>query len=211
MVADNWNSIAARLYGFEKKKGVWHLEFSFPAVLGQNGMALGEGELPIRIPESPQKKEGDERSPAGFFSLGPAFGYSDTNQTQWIRMPYIQASDTLICVDDPHSVSYNELIGRGSLNTDWTSHEEMHRKDDDYRWGIFVRHNSHPVKPGMGSCIFLHVWEGADQGTAGCTAMDERDMLTILHWIRADEEPLLVQFPVDVYQKIHKEYELPAL
>jgi L,D-peptidoglycan transpeptidase YkuD (ErfK/YbiS/YcfS/YnhG family) len=94
---------------------------------------------------------------------------------------------------------------------DWKSHEEMHRKDEDYKWGIFVQHNDHPVKKSMGSCIFLHIWEGADEGTAGCTAMEEKNMLELLHWARAEKHPLLVQFPEIVYQKMHTDYQLPDL
>jgi L,D-peptidoglycan transpeptidase YkuD (ErfK/YbiS/YcfS/YnhG family) len=211
VVGDNWSTIKANLYGFEKQRGIWLLQFTFPAVLGQKGMALGKGIQTIDIPEAPQKKEGDMKSPAGFFSLGPAFGYADKTSAAWIHISYIQASDTLICVDDPHSGSYNELIQEGSAKADWNSHEEMHRKDKDYRWGLFVQHNFNPVNAGMGSCIFLHIWEGADLGTAGCTAMEEQNILKVLHWIRADKHPVLVQFPEIVYNKIRKSYSLPDL
>lgn len=211
VVTDNWSSITARLYGFEKQKEFWQLQFSFPAVFGQNGMALGHGFQTIDVPDAPQKKEGDLKSPAGFFSLGPAFGYADKSSAKWIHIPYIQATDTLICIDDPRSGFYNLLIKNGSAKIDWNRHEEMHRKDNDYQWGLFIQHNSHPVKPGMGSCIFLHIWEGEAQGTAGCTAINEQSMLKILHWIRADQHPVLVQFPETVYNKIRKTYLLPEL
>ena len=211
VVTEGWNSITAKLYGFQKQKDLWQLKFSFPAVVGQNGLAWGTNEWPEYRNEGPLKKEGDLRSPAGLFLLGPAFGYAGAPEAKWIHLPYIQASDTLICVDDPNSGLYNKLIRKGSAKSDWGSHEEMHRKDDDYQWGIFVQYNSHPVKPGQGSCIFLHIWEGADQGTAGCTAIEKKNMLTLLHWIRTDQQPLLIQFPVEVYKKIRKKYALPEL
>ncbi len=158
-------------------------------------MALGEGMRSIKIPDAPQKKEGDMKSPAGIFFLGPAFGYAAKSEAKWIHIPYVRATDTLICVDDPNSGMYNKLVRTDAAVIDWKSHEEMHRKDEDYKWGIFVQHNDHPVKAAMGSCIFLHIWEGASLGTAGCTAMEEKNILELLHWIRADKHPLLVQFP----------------
>jgi L,D-peptidoglycan transpeptidase YkuD (ErfK/YbiS/YcfS/YnhG family) len=211
VVAKNWNTVGARLYAFEKQKGNWGLQFSFPVVVGQNGMAMGEGMRTIKLPDAPQKKEGDLKSPAGIFYLGPAFGYAAEQEAKWIRLPYVCATDTLICIDDPNSMMYNKMVKTDTVKMDWNSHEEMHRQDEDYKWGIFVHHNDYPVKKSLGSCIFLHIWEGANEGTAGCTAMEEKNILTLLKWIRADKSPLLVQFPEAVYRKIYKEYQLPDL
>jgi L,D-peptidoglycan transpeptidase YkuD (ErfK/YbiS/YcfS/YnhG family) len=211
VVTDNWNDVHAKLYAFEKRNGEWQLQFSFAAVVGERGMAMGEGIQNITITGAPQKKEGDMKSPAGMFLLGPAFGYATKSGANWIHMPYIRATDTLVCIDDPHSARYNELINSDTVEKDWNSHEDMHRKDHVYEWGLFIQYNNHPVKTGMGSCIFLHIWEGDGKGTAGCTAMEEKNILQFLHWIRADKHPLLVQFPEAVYRKIHTDYQLPSL
>ena len=211
VVAKDWNDIHAKLYAFEKRKTAWHLQFSFAAVIGERGMAMGEGVAEIAVTDAPQKREGDMKAPAGIFLLGPAFGYASKLTTDWIHMSYVQATDTLVCVDDPQSVLYNELVTSDAVKKDWSSHEDMHRKDHDYEWGLFVQHNHHPVKSGMGSCIFLHIWDGAEKGTAGCTAMEENNILKLLHWIRADKRPTLVQFPEAVYKKIQKDFLLPEL
>lgn len=211
VVTRNWSDIHAKLFAFEKRNGEWQLEFSFAAVVGEGGMAIGDGMQDISINGAPQKKEGDMKSPAGIFFLGPAFGYASQSVVNWMHLPYICASDTLVCIDDPNSASYNELIKSDTAEKDWSSHEEMHRKDQDYKWGLFVQHNHHPVKPGMGSCIFLHVWEDAGKGTAGCTAMEEKNIMQLLHWINANKHPLLVEFPEEVYKKIRAEYFLPLL
>ena len=211
VVTDNWDGVSAKLFGFEKRKGTWQLQFSFAAVVGEKGMALGEGIQNITINGAPQKKEGDLKSPAGIFFLGPAFGYASKTETKWLHMPYVCATDTLVCIDDPRSARYNELVKSDTVEKDWNSHEEMHRKDQDYKWGIYVQHNYHPVKPGNGSCIFLHIWEGAGKGTAGCTAMEEKNIITLLQWIRGDKHPVLVQFPEKVYNQLRRRYSMPAL
>jgi L,D-peptidoglycan transpeptidase YkuD (ErfK/YbiS/YcfS/YnhG family) len=211
VVAKDWNDIHAKLYAFEKRNNVWHLQFSFAAVVGERGMAMGEGVAEISITDAPQKREGDLKSPAGIFLLGPAFGYAAKTETNWMHIAYVRATDTLVCIDDPRSQVYNELIKSDTINNDWNSHEDMHRKDHDYEWGLFVQHNHHPVKSGMGSCIFLHIWDGAEKGTAGCTAMEENNILKLLHWIRADKGPTLVQLPEAVYKKIQPDFLLPDL
>ena len=211
VVSDNWNDIRARLYAFEKQGGEWHMRFSFPAVVGEQGMAMGEGIEGITITGALQKKEGDMKSPAGIFFLGPAFGYATKTEVSWIQMPYVRASDTLVCIDDLHSAWYNELINSDTVKKDWKSHEDMRRTDNDYKWGLFIQHNDHPVQPGMGSCIFLHIWDGEGKGTAGCTAVEEKNMMQLLHWIRADKHPVLIQFPEKVYKLLRNSYPLPDL
>jgi len=198
VLTDNWKSVRAKLYCAEKIKGRWQVQFSFSAVVGNNGMVV-------------DKTEGDMKSPAGVFHLGPAFGYADQSEVSWIRLPYIRASDALICIDDAASRFYNQLIRSDSLPADWHSHEEMHRKDDAYKWGLFVQHNVHPVKKGKGSCIFLHIWENDGAGTAGCTAMEEKNLLKLLHWIQSKKNPLLVQYPKSVYKKMAAGCHLPDL
>ena len=211
VVTDNWNSVRARLYCFEKQNGKWIYRFSFPAVVGKSGMGLGEGLFPVHLSDAPLKKEGDGKSPAGIFLLGPAFGYADKSKVSFIHIDYIKASDTLLCIDDGTSRYYNQLIHSGSIKADWHSHEEMHRKDEDYKWGIFVRHNTNPVMEAGGSCIFLHVWDNPEEGTVGCTAMEEKNILQLLHWIQSEKKPVLVQFPVSVYHTLIDEYQLPEL
>ncbi len=198
VLADHPDSTRATLYCFEKVNNKWVAQFSFPAVIGQKGI-------------SDDKSEGDLKSPAGIFSLGPAFGYADKKKAVWIRMPYIQATDTLICVDDASSHFYNQLADSKSLPGDWHSHEEMHRKDDAYAWGLFVQYNVNPIKSGLGSCIFLHIWENDHEGTAGCTAMEKVNLLKILGWIRSDKNPLLVQYPKDIYNKIAVKNNFPEI
>jgi len=209
VVTDDWNSVGGTLYCFEKQNGKWVKQFSNLVVVGSKGLGLGEGIIPFTSDGAPQKREGDKKSPAGIFKIGTAFGYADKYQAQWIKNPYIKATDTLICVDDIKSAYYNKLINNEPAKSDWNSFERMHIKY--YKWGLFVDHNSNNPVSGMGSCIFMHIWENKNEGTDGCTAMKEKNLLRVLHWIDAAKHPLLVQFPKKEYLKLVSQYSLPVI
>ena len=198
VVNNGWDSLRGTLYAFNKVQGKWRLQFSNAIVLGDKGLAIGDGLVNLKI-AGPVKLEGDKRSPAGIFSIGTAFGYAEKKDAAWIKNPYVQAFDTLICVDDANSSNYNKLVDKDTARHDYNSFEYMHLKKDYYKWGLFINHNSGKVVAGDGSCIFMHIWENDYTGTDGCTAMTEENMLRVLHWIDAKERPLLVQLPRTSY------------
>ena len=211
VVTDGWNNLQGTIYCFEKHHDKWVLKFSNSIVVGSKGMGIGDGLVPLSISNAPVKKEGDMKSPAGFFTIGTAFGYADYKDAKWIKNPYVKATDTLICVDDVHSAHYNTLVDNDHAKSDWNSFEHMHLKKDYYKWGLFINHNSGKVIPGDGSCVFMHIWGSDHEGTAGCTAMTEANLLRILHWINAADSPLLIQLPKEEYVKIREKYELPTI
>jgi L,D-peptidoglycan transpeptidase YkuD (ErfK/YbiS/YcfS/YnhG family) len=85
----------------------------------------------------------------------------------------------------------------------------MKRKDDLYKWLLVVGYNKKDPHPGSGSCIFIHIWRAPGKGTAGCTAMAEKDLVEILQWLKLEENPALVQLPLPVYKQYWKEWQLP--
>jgi L,D-peptidoglycan transpeptidase YkuD (ErfK/YbiS/YcfS/YnhG family) len=211
VITDDWSNLQGTIYVFNKQDDKWIFKFSNPIVVGSKGLGVGEGLTPLSIENAPVKKEGDMKSPAGFFSIGTAFGYADYKDTKWINNPYVKATDTLICVDDPHSAYYNTLIDNNPSKTDYKSFEHMRLQKDYYKWGLFINHNSPKVTPGSGSCVFMHIWGSNHEGTAGCTAMTETDMLRILHWIKASDNPLLVQLPKAEYLQFKERFNLPNI
>ena len=46
--------------------------------------------------------------------------------------------------------------------------------------------------------------------TTGCTAMAEKELVEILHWLKAEENPVLVQLPLPIYKRFWKGWQLPA-
>jgi D-alanyl-D-alanine dipeptidase len=211
VVADGWDNLQGRLYAYNKVGSKWIFQFSNPIVLGEKGLGLGEGLIPLTIDNVPSKKEGDMKAPAGIFSIGTAFGYATYEEATWINNSYIRCTDTLICVDDLHSINYNKLVRKDTAIKDYNSHEDMLMEKIYYKWGLFVNYNAAKPIKGNGSCIFIHIWGNDHEGTWGCTAMKEDDMVRILHWIKNPANPLLVQLPKTAYQKFYKQYDLPEI
>jgi len=215
-----WNSVQGTLRRFERAGagGEWkQAGESFPVVVGRAGLGRGEGV--VSMPEGfnlnkgteggPVKKEGDGRAPAGVFRLGPAFGFDGSDEAGWVRLPYKPLTPATECVDDTASSHYNRIVERGKVGAiDWNSSERM-RSVEGYRWGLVVLHNSPPVA-GRGSCIFLHVWQGPDRGTAGCTAMEQTHLEALLRWLDPRKRPLLVQLPEEEYARLRAGWRLPS-
>jgi len=162
--------------------------------LGKNGMTWGRG-LHAIPSGHPGKREGDRKSPVGIFRLGTAFGYAPA-APDGTRLDWRQATDRDFFVDDPGSPDYNRWVRlEPGVVAPWRTAEVMGRPDPLYEFGIVVRHNMDPVAAGSGSAIFLHVWGDPGSATAGCTAMDRENLITLLVWLDPSKEPLLVQAP----------------
>jgi D-alanyl-D-alanine dipeptidase len=213
----DWNTVGGELRTYERAAAgqTWRpvLE-KVPVVVGRNGLAWGKGlhgdPAGLAKASDPIKKEGDGRSPAGIFSLSSAFGYAPREQADKVKLPYLQATKTLECVDDSQSANYNRVLERTSIaKPDWKSSEEMRRADELYRWGVIVDHNARPPQAGCGSCIFLHIWQSAGKGTAGCTAMENARMEEILFWLDPQKSPLIVQLPRAEFERLCEVWGLP--
>lgn len=126
-------------------------------------------------------------------------------------MPYVRLTNTSVCVNDPSSAYYNQLVDAAKVKVpDWHSSERMILADNRYKWGVFVEHNI-PPGPAVGSCIFLHVWKDSQTATAGCTAMPEDDLVKLIRWLDPVRRPLLVQMPRPIYRKLHSRWNLPEV
>jgi len=218
VVTPNWNAVSGALQRYERSnphKGWRAVGHPVTVVVGKTGLGWGSGVLAtdeqgIRHASDPVKKEGDGKAPAGIFCLSGTFGYSPQKYPGW-KMAYTSLTPSVECVDDIKSRYYNRVVDRESVSPDWNSSEQMLRKDELYRWGIEVDHNSDPPVAGAGSCIFMHIWRGPGQGTVGCTAMPQEQLETILGWLDPAQVPLLAQMPVAEYKRLEKHWKLPKL
>jgi L,D-peptidoglycan transpeptidase YkuD (ErfK/YbiS/YcfS/YnhG family) len=212
VTTQGWDATDAQLALHERAEpgAPWQLRLGpLPAVVGRAGLAWGIGLHPDPALGALRKREGDGKAPAGVFRLGETFGAAPLESAPSSHMPYIQATPTLQCVDDPASPLYNRLADIAATPRTWASAETMARADGLYRHGAVVLHNAAPPEPGCGSCIFLHIWEGAAIPTSGCTAMAATDLTALLNLLDEKLNPLLVQLPMVEYGEWREEWGLP--
>lgn len=176
-VSDSRNSTTASVYTLERTQEGWKIRTGpLPAMTGRNGFA-----------PPGEKREGDGRAPTGIFSLESAFGYPPFIKT---KMPYRQATDDDLWVDDVNSPDYNTWVKRGATNA--SSFEVMKLKDRRYTYGIVTGYNRNPVVKGHGSAIFIHVWLTEGYKTSGCVALAPENMLNILEWLSPEANPQIL-------------------
>ena len=214
VLTNNWASTTGVMYAFERIGATadWKEQVrGFAVVVGKNGLGQGRGLVRSDFKGAPDKKEGDDRAPAGIFRLSSAFGYAPARSAAWVKLPYLALSKQVEGIDDPNSRFYNKLIDRSKVaKIDWRSSEQMRRDDVLYKWGVVVEHNPAAI-PGAGSCIFLHIWKSSSAPTAGCTAMRESDLVRLLRWLDPAQHPILVQMPRAVYRSVRAKYDLPPI
>jgi L,D-peptidoglycan transpeptidase YkuD (ErfK/YbiS/YcfS/YnhG family) len=167
-----------------------------PVRIGAAGLGRGRGlhdTAPGALAHGPIKREGDRRSPAGVFALGPAFGPVTRRPYAPGRWPWRRTTKRDRLVDDPRSPHYNtwEQLPRDGSHPAWRSAEDL----SGYRLGLVVRHNRDPVQPGAGSAIFLHLPDPGFGPTVGCTALKRRALLRLLRWLDPKAKPVLAQLP----------------
>lgn len=171
---------SAKLFAIEKSGLTWQQAMApMDAVVGRNGFA-----------PPGEKREGDGRTPSGLYRLGTAFGYAEFIDT---RMPYSQAMEDDLWIDDPKASDYNRWVRQRETRA--ASYEKMKREDDLYKYGIVIEYNTDPIIKDYGSAIFLHVWAGSRSATAGCVAVSEENILKILGWLNPAAHPVILINP----------------
>ncbi|MGA8441338.1 MAG: hypothetical protein WB762_03325 [Candidatus Sulfotelmatobacter sp.] len=224
VTTSNWNAVEGQLQRYER--ATTHEKWRpvgepVSIVVGKNGLGWGIGAMAtndsnVRVASDPVKREGDRKSPAGAFALGTAFGYA-SQPLPGLKMPYLNLTPSIECVDDTGSKYYNRIVDRSVVAPDWNSSEHMRDAGESYRRGVVVDQNgtvtgdANRPKPGGGSCVFLHIWHSHDQGTAGCTAMSQTKLETLLTWLDPARKPVLVQLPESTYERLINLWMLPKL
>ena len=195
VVSSNLHATQGWMQRYEKKEIWTPIGTPFSITLGRNGLGYAEDKYPLKI-------EGDGRSPLGLFSLKKAFGYSKTSPT---KLSYEQADDTLYCIDDSEDPHYNQLLRLPTNSIMPKSYEVMHRADGVYQYGLVVDYNQERVKE-RGSCIFIHLKHTDNHPTSGCTALDEADLIELLHWINPEKNPQMLQVSMDECRQYQKRF-----
>ncbi len=177
VISPTLRSQSATLEYFVRQGGCFRLAAGpYPALVGGNGL-------------SAHHHEGDDTTPLGLF------GFQSTmygvNANPGVDYQYHR----LVCGDwwDEQSSSplYNHFVhvpcgvkpdfGGGS--------EALWQTVPSYDYFAVIAYNRHPIVPGQGSAIFLHVSTG--QPTAGCVSLPAADLLRILRALRPNMDPLI--------------------
>lgn len=206
VTTEDWDSMKGQMQSYirHSSKGAWiKTGPSIPVNIGTKGMAW-DSQFKLKQDNHRIKEEGDYRTPAGIYAIGPTFGFNETGPAN-----YYPLTENSVCVDDVESIYYNQLINGDTVSKkDWKSGEAM-RHIPQYQTGAVVQYNTHPIKKGAGSCIFLHRFRASNLGTAGCIAMDETDLNNTIHWLDSYKNPVIAIFPRSIYNQIKNKWKLP--
>jgi D-alanyl-D-alanine dipeptidase len=217
VVTRDWDSITGRMAVFERDApdAPWRRVLApFPVTVGRAGLAFGRGlhgDGPS-LPGVPAKREGDGKAPAGAFALTMGFSYDPKALGVVPRLPMHHVTADTVCVETPGSRRYNAILDESTAGSpDWVSPDRMLRPDGLYENGLFVAHNTDPVAPGAGSCIFIHSWRGPDSPPAGCPAMEPGRVAELLRLIDAAKKPGMVQMPRAMLDRLGPAWGLPDM
>jgi L,D-peptidoglycan transpeptidase YkuD (ErfK/YbiS/YcfS/YnhG family) len=139
---------------------------------------------------SQRKREGDRKTPSGAFGIQPVmFGLAPNPGVRY-RYHRIVCGDWW--VEDPRSPFYNRFrhVRCGRKPPFRVTSEDMSKSPTAYRHLAVIDYNTHPIVPGRGSGIFLHVSHG--NPTLGCVSVALPQLLELLRWFDPAKRPLIV-------------------
>jgi L,D-peptidoglycan transpeptidase YkuD (ErfK/YbiS/YcfS/YnhG family) len=136
-------------------------------------VALGRGGI------AANKREGDGKTPRGRFALVRLWWRADRLPRPRTLLPARRIAPTDAWCEDPRDPRYNRPIHvkpGGSGDRLW-------RADHLYDLVVELDHNTRPRVAGRGSAVFIHVARPGLAPTAGCIALDARDLRRLLAWV----------------------------
>jgi L,D-peptidoglycan transpeptidase YkuD (ErfK/YbiS/YcfS/YnhG family) len=136
---------------------------AIPVVLGRSGIAAN-------------KREGDGATPRGRFGLIRLWWRADRLPRPRTRLPARRIDRALAWCENPADRRYNRPFRRSANEPG----DRLWREDRLYDLVIEISHNACPRVAGRGSAVFLHVARPDRSGTAGCVALDGKDLQRLL-------------------------------
>ena len=141
-------------------------DFKFRCCIGKNG-------------KSKKKKEGDKKTPIGYFAIEYLYYRSDRIYKPFTHLKCIKIKKNMGWCDDPlNHKDYNKLV---NINKKIKC-EKLYRKDHKYDYIIPILYNSKKVISNKGSAIFIHLTYDY-KSTQGCVALKKNDFLIFLKLI----------------------------
>lgn len=138
----------------------WEQIVSCKAYVGENGLY--------------KVKQGDRKTPVGIYNITMAFGRKKSPGTAGISYTRLNKYHYW----SSEKPTYNQFVDVRTLHRTWMRGEHLISYDPHYNYALAMDYN----KKGTylkGSAIFLHCY-GTDAYTAGCIAVPQKDMKTIV-------------------------------
>ena len=146
-------------------------DFKFRCSIGKNG-------------KSKKKKEGDKKTPIGYFEIEDLYYRSDRIKKPSTKLKCIKIKKNMGWCDNPFDLkNYNKLI---KLNKKIKC-EKLYRKDRKYDILIELDYNRKKIISNKGSAIFLHLTNNY-KPTKGCVALSLNDIEILLKIIKKNSK-----------------------
>ena len=190
--------------------GAWQADGDrWPVMFARGGLAWGRGVNPPQ--PGPQKWTADHRNPAGLFRLGEALGYAPALPEGAAGWPYHQVTGRDAWIDDPALPHFNHLVTLpdGAPLPDWWARERMHLGDPAYRWMVVIEHNYDAPQADGGNSIFFHVRRAEHYRTAGCTTMEQDNLVRLIKWLQPGSNAMMVELTRADYARLWQAWGLP--
>ena len=167
----------ATLYAFEKgPDGSWNQVFEpYTVHLGVHGFATPE-----------EKKEGDLKTPTGYYAMPFAFGKKNDLNT---KLEFMEVGPKHVWVSDVASPEYNKIVVDEDGSYTNNKNEKLFRSDHLYDYAIVIDYNMEARVHGKGSAIFIHIEREENHGTAGCVSMSREEIVRLIEWLDGSKHP----------------------
>ena len=126
-----------------------------------------------------KKKEGDLITPKGKFKIKYILYRKDRVYSLKTKIKKIIIKKDMGWCNDSASQKYNKLIKFPSRY----SAEKLYRSDNSYDIILVLDFNFKPIIKGKGSAIFIHVAKKNYKNTAGCVALQKKDLRNLIKFI----------------------------
>ena len=137
-----------------------------------------------------KKVEGDKTTPIGKWRLVKLYYRADrvlrpkSKKKNILKIKRI----TKYCgwCDDIRSNYYNKYLNINNPLSPKIGFEKLWRGDNAYDIVIQISHNTNPTIKNKGSAIFIHCSFEDTRSTAGCIALDKRDLIFLIKNLKSD-------------------------
>lgn len=137
-----------------------------------------------------KKVEGDKTTPIGKWRLEKLYYRPDRILRPKPKKKNILKINqiTKYCgwCDDIRSKYYNKYLNINNLPSLKIGFEKLWREDNAYDIVIQISHNTNPTIKNKGSAIFVHCSFEDFRSTAGCIALEKRDLIFLIKNLKSD-------------------------